>query len=535
MTEERIQDLMTYKVPENLQELERFLGLMAYIHKFLPHASQISAKLHALRKFKKEAEFKKAWSEEHQTAFEEAKLALAKVSKLSHLKPNAALELWTDASADGVGATLVQEETSGWRPIAFWSKSFNSAQKKYSAFDRELLAVSYAIRHFQSFVEGQNVTVKTDHRPLVQAFKKIPSNSTPLQIRHFSFISQFVEDIFYRDGKSNQIADALSRLPNKPTLEDDDFTQNPLFGTESAVNINAILAIPSADIFAEHQRQDNGLQSWVTDHKKNDSKFRPFEMTVDGQRLLVLQKDDKVQVLVPTTLQKSIFDAVHSICHPGVKATIKLLKDDFYWPYMNRDISKWVKACTNCKKNKASRQTRSDLQPLPPPTRRFGAIHVDCVGPFPPNEDMHSLFTIIDRWTSWPEAIPVADTTASTLANVLIKRWIPNFGVPQSITSDRGAQFTSDLWKGMCDKLGIERRQTSAYHPCSNGKVERFNGKLKQALRCRLDGRANWTDELPWELLGIRNFPHQDSTLGEFPYSDSNVVIISINEKVLML
>ena len=236
-------------------------------------------------------------------------------------------------------------------------------------------------------------------------------------------------------------------------------------------------------------------------------------MKIQDQELYVLQSGNKIQILVPSKLQRAVFDSVHSMAHPGIKAMIKLLKDDFYWPYMNKQISEWVNECQSCKRNKSTKHTKSEFQPLPAPTERFSAIHVDCVGPFPENNGFKFLFTIIDRWTGWPEAVPIADTTTANLVDALIQRWIPIFGVPDSITSDRGAQFLSELWNTLCERLGIQKIRTSSYHPCSNGKVERFNGKLKQSLRCRLDGKVSWLDELPWALLGIRNFPNQDSSL----------------------
>ncbi len=117
------------------------------------------------------------------------------------------------------------------------------------------------------------------------------------------------------------------------------------------------------------------------------------------------------------------------------------------------------------------------------PQRRFEHVHVDLVGPLPQSSGFSYLFTIVDRTTRWPEAIPLS--------------------VPSVITSDRGAQFTSSLWSALCSILSISHVKTTAYHPQSNGLVERFHRRLKEALQARAAG-PDWLSHLPWVLLGIR-------------------------------
>ena len=89
-------------------------------------------------------------------------------------------------------------------------------------------------------------------------------------------------------------------------------------------------------------------------------------------------------------------------------------------------------------------------------------------------------------------------------ATMLVRQWIARWGVPDVITSDRGSQFVSDLWREICQLMGITRDQTSSYHPQHNGKIERMHRCLKNALRARLLGKSNWMAELPWVMLGLR-------------------------------
>lgn len=121
----------------------------------------------------------------------------------------------TDCSATCAGAVLQQKEGDSWKPLAFFSSKLSEAQQRYSAFDRELLAIYMASKHFRYLIEGRPLTVYTDHKPLVYAFKNnnsIGKNDTPRRLRHLDFILQFCTAIEYVSGTENVVADALSRI-----------------------------------------------------------------------------------------------------------------------------------------------------------------------------------------------------------------------------------------------------------------------------------------------------------------------------------
>ncbi|GFO24403.1 retrovirus-related pol polyprotein from transposon [Plakobranchus ocellatus] len=168
---------------------------------------------------------------------------------------------------------------------------------------------------------------------------------------------------------------------------------------------------------------------------------------------------------------------------------------------MRHDISQWCKACP-------VRLPKSifvhDLLSRLPPSDRFRSLHVDLVGPLPESQGMTYLFTIIDRFTRWPEAVPLPDAHASTCATSLLHYWVGRFGVLQDITSDRGRQFTSSLWTQLNNLLGVEANTTTAYHPQANGMVEHLHQQLKTSLKAHTTS-SNWFVELPMVLLGIRS------------------------------
>ena len=179
------------------------------------------------------------------------------------------------------------------------------------------------------------------------------------------------------------------------------------------------------------------------------------------------------------------------------------------WHGINMQIGAWAKACIACQTSKVHRHVKAPLSTFNVPSRRFDHINIDLVGPLPPSQGYTYLFTIVNRFTRWPEAIPLSDTSASTCARALVSHWISRFGLPGEISLDRGAQFTSKLWTTVSQLLGMNHIKTTSYHPQANGLVKRFHRHLKSTLRARLTG-PNWIDELPWVLLGIRTAPKED-------------------------
>ena len=106
------------------------------------------------------------------------------------------------------------------------------------------------------------------------------------------------------------------------------------------------------------------------------------------------------------------------------------------------------------------------------PDAWFDMVHIDIVGLLPPSNGFRYMLTCIDRFTQWPEAIPITEITAETVARAFVGSWIASFGIPLTISIDRGRQFDSCLWNELMQLLGPKHICTMAYHPSSNGLVE---------------------------------------------------------------
>ena len=176
------------------------------------------------------------------------------------------------------------------------------------------------------------------------------------------------------------------------------------------------------------------------------------------------------------------------------------------WHGMRKDVSDWVKGCTDCQLSKVGRHNSHPVRQFEDePSGKFTHIHIDIVGPLPESTDHAKyLLTIVDRATRWPMAIPMKDMTAQTVSSKLLSDWVAQFGVPTSIVSDRGRQFVSSVWSSLLSALGTEVKTTTAFHPEANGMVERFHRSLKSSLMAKLSSTHEWVKELPAVMLGIR-------------------------------
>lgn len=473
---DKVEVLKKFPLPRYVCELRRFLAILNFYHRFMKNAAVEQAVLHDMIKGKcKKSKSIINWTDPALKAFKKCKDLISNATTLAFPRADAQLSLQVDASDVAAGAVLHQLVQNKLEPLGFFSKKFSGTEVKYSTFDRELLAIFMAVKHFKHTLEGRELTVYTDHKPLVYAFSQKQDLHSPRQIRHLQFISQFTTDLRHIAGKDNVVADALSRVFQ---IDDEsiDFA-----------------------LLARDQSTDEDLET-LLESSSLDLKAMPLDNT--DQPLYCDVSAGKVRPYIPKQHQRRIFDVVHKLSHPGVKTTLKLIRERFVWKNMNRDIKMWCQACMACQRSKISRHIRSPLQHYPLPPSRFARVHIDVVGPLPLCKGKSYLLTCIDRYTRWPEAYPMEDQTAETVSRTFLDGWVSRFGAPEVVTTDRGTNFEGHVFNSMLKYLGTSHARTTAYNPKCNGIIERFHRSLKSALMAHQP--ELWINALPLVLLGFR-------------------------------
>ncbi|KAJ8382914.1 hypothetical protein SKAU_G00036920 [Synaphobranchus kaupii] len=230
-------------------------------------------------------------------------------------------------------------------------------------------------------------------------------------------------------------------------------------------------------------------------------------------------------LFVPDSVRSQVLEWVHAsclACHPGVARTTALVRRSFWWPTLKEDTRAFVLACSVCARSKASHQPPSGhLLPLPVPGRPWSHIGVDFVTGLPLSDGNSVILTIVDRFSKAAHFIPLPKLpSALETAELLVVHVVRLHGIPSDIVSDRGPQFSSQVWKAFCVALGASASLSSGFHPQSNGQAERANQDLGAALRCvTARNPASWSRFLPWVEYSHNSLKSTSTGLSPFECS----------------
>ena len=486
---DKVEAVRRFERPRSVKALQRFLGLVNFYRRFIPNAA---ATMRPLTDALAGAPRQLLWTDSMTSAFEATKQHLATATLLVHPIPNADLQINTDASTKAIAGAIHQIVNGRPQPLGFFSRRTTPAESRYSAYDLELLAIYSTIVKFRHVLEGRRFRIFTDQKPLTSAFLKSRDPVSNRQRHQLAFISEFATDVAHVPGLENVVADALTR-------QYDDGKESAIVNAVSHTLSDVSLADLAADQRPIHEEPASSLHLELV-------RFPGIDTSIVCDTSL-----GRPRVLVPEARRRPIFGAVHNLAHPSGRTTQAIIARTYAWPGMRRDILRWARQCPACLASKTSRHTKPPVLPIPVPEARFSHVHVDIVGPFSPDRGFRYLLTMIDRTTRWPEAAPLANTTADTVLQAFLDHWVSRFGVPHTVTTDRGAQFTSGTWRQSLSRLGISTSSTTAYHPQANGLVERLHRTLKNALRCAGRSSGSWSRALPWVMLGLRSAPRPDT------------------------
>ena len=365
----------------------------------------------------------------------------------------------------------------------------------------------------------------TDHRPILGSFASpnLQLHDT-VALNAINEIAQHTSDIRYRPGKELLVPDMLSR---------------PFGGSEPSPSScyvqprdthAAIAAVVLDSIKPDNLAVSQKSCQWVQDHLDGlmPRNVKVATVPVNGVNVVCEVSDPaKPRPLVPERNRSPIIQLMHHLDHPGVKETTRRVANDYYWPSLRKEVTKFVQSCHPCQLAKQSRTVDPGVGKIEVPDERFTFIHLDVVGPLPESEGKKYLLSVLDRTSKWLECFPMANATSEECCKAFLE-WTSRYGIPSVVMSDNGNTFVANLYQDIMKTFGIKVIFSPAYHQQANGAVERQHQNLKNSLRAGIIDmgvahKDRWMRALPWTLLGMRNAfrPSLDASSAQLVFGKS--------------
>ena len=467
MNAAKVRAVTEWPQPTNVSEVRGFLGLAGYYRRFIQHFAAKAAPLTQLTRKSQRWQ----WTTQHDAAFHSLKTAMTSAPVLITADPSLPYQLYTDASQEGTGAVLLQDQGRGLQPVAYHSKALTAAERNYPVHEQEMLAIIVALRAWRCYLHGSHCKINTDHQTLRHL--QTQPHLSPRQARWSEFLQEFDCTINYVPGERNH-ADSLSRRPGMAAL---------LAVGPDAAFLTALKGSYAADSFLQQDRQ------------RRTSRLRE----VDGQ--YYHRFEDRLYITPP--LRRQLLTECHRAAysgHLGLDKTTATLSQHFWWPHLRRTVAAFIRRCHQCQVSKPVNQRPYGLmQPLPTPDRPWQHITMDFATDLPATASQHdSIVVFVDRFSKMLRLAPLTkQTTASELAAIFHQHIFRQHGLPESIVSDRDPKLDSDFWRELQRLLGTELKMSTAHHPQTDGQSERAIRTVKEMLRSYVNEQGtNWIDYL---------------------------------------
>ena len=483
-TQDKVKAVQKFPVPTSVNNVRSFLGLAGYYRAFIQDFAAIAYPL--TRLLKKDVPFQ--WNDVQQRSFEFLKTALTNAPILAFPDYSLPFIICTDASAKGIGAVLMQQ-TEPRRPhvIAYASRTLNAAESRYSVTHMEMLAVVWSLRHFRDIIYGYNITVYTDHTAVTQLFKA--KNLSGRLARWFLTVEEFQPTIKYLPGRANHVADALSRNVAIATVTN---VQN--FSLQDLATAQLADPLWSSVIYALESGDDSQCPQLPVP-------LTQFDIYNDVLCRNVLVHDKNVtQLVIPESLISTVLYLLHDLPqagHPGRDKTLQMARRKYYWPRMRADIISHISHCLSCTQTKGNTHIAPILG-YPTPDGPFETVAIDLLQLPRSSQGSSYVLVCVDHFSRFVILAPLSTKSAPMVAHALVTHLLCPYTTPSVLLSDNGLEFKNDVLKNICQQYNIKQTFITAYHPASNGLVERTNRKVLEILR-HVAGQfqASWQDWLP--------------------------------------
>ncbi|GAA5958537.1 hypothetical protein JCM8115_002497 [Rhodotorula mucilaginosa] len=471
----KVSTVADWPTPSSVRQVQQFLGFCNFYRRFIPryaeHARSLSRLTH------KDERFDISPNSPAFASFLALKNAFVTGPVLRSFDPTRQITMITDASQYALSAQLYQDDEQGFlQPVAFHSRQFTPPEINYQTYDQEMLAIAAGFDAFRHWCHGSPlpVVVKSDHNNL--SYFRTCRQLNARQARWYCDLVEFDFVIQHLPGKKNP-ADAPSRRPdflpdpndlNPHSHREFQFLRDSSDSASASAAVVLKISALSFDLPPNDLLQDLRA-AWPHDEELQDALAEQDPDFTTGENNLTLYRD---RIFVPSSLRRRVVSDAHDIPaagHRGYATTFHL--------------------------------------PLEVPTRPWNVIGLDHIVDLPLSSGHNAILVVVDHLTSQVHLVP-ANTTddAADLARQFIQNVFRLHGFPSRIVSDRGTTFVSAFWRRVCQLLRIKNSPSTAFHPQTNGLVERVNQTLEAYLRSYISYRQDdWCDLLPLAEFSFNN------------------------------
>ena len=504
---EKVQALREASRPESKAELMSFLCTLQASSEFIPHLSKETVHLRELTK--KSVRFR--WTDECQKEFKRLQGLLCDATLLTYFDTDLPTYVLVDAHRTGLSAILAQGDSPATaKMVSCASRATTPVERRYHQLDLEALAVDFGLRRFRHYlVGGPQVSVVTDHKPLVSIFRNTRRGSVRtdrIKLRHQDMSYKVV----YAPGSQNR-ADFFSRraakwenVPQEWKDETQEFEKTVWYLNFSpyseAVSLPTIVARTKKDEFLQQ------LSAYVSKGyipRKAGAEWDKYRgiihnITVSDTGLLL--KDEKI--ILPRSLWQLAIDKAHQGGHPGETRMKSRVRSHFWIPDLDRLVKEKVSTCDFCQ-HFTAKTTKEPTAAQHTPNACWEEVSIDLFGPLP---NKKHVLVMQDTASRFPSAAIVSGTSAVPVINALDKMYT-NYGRPERHRTDNGPPFNSEEFRRYSDEKGIEHVLTYPHHPQGNP-VETFMKPLGKALKAAYYNRDSAQQALDDLLMAYRSTPH---------------------------